>query len=98
VTTESEEDDTGLVEELRNYLSDMRASGDIEREVMLRGLARLVELCVDVDERGKNLSKVSAIRTSTILRVLAAELTGREVTLEMPGVVTFYPEGVDPRD
>jgi hypothetical protein len=94
---ESDEDDTDLLCELRNYLSDMQDPTDPERQQMLKAFARLVELCVEVSAQGGELGRVSAIRTSTILRVLAAELTGREVTVEMPGVVTFYPGEVDPR-
>lgn len=56
-----------------------------------------MKLCERVDEQGQQLGMVSAIRTSTILRVLAAELTGREVTLEMPGMVGFHPQEVDHR-
>lgn len=95
--TESEEDDSGLLEELRNYLSDMQAATDLERQVMLKGITKLVELCVKVDEEGRSLGRVSAVRTTTILRVLAAELTGREVTVEMPGVIHYRPEEVDLR-
>lgn len=92
--TESEEDDSGLLEELRNYLSDMKDPADPERQQMLKALARLVELCVKVDEQGQVLGRVSAIRTTTILRVLAAELTGREVTVEMPGAIHYRSEDV----
>jgi hypothetical protein len=94
VITEGEEDDRGLLEELRNYLSDMQDPADRERQQMLKALAKLVELCSKVDEQGHTLGRVSAVRTTTILRVLAAELTGREVTVEMPGVIRYLPEEV----
>lgn len=95
--TESEEDDSGLLEELRNYLSDMEDASDLERQVMLNGIAKLVKLCAKVDKEGQKLGRVSAVRTTTILRVLAAELTRREVTVEMPGVIHYRPEEVELR-
>jgi hypothetical protein len=102
VISESDEDDSGLGEELQRWIELARSLKDVEEcaaefVLTVRAVDKLVTLCMKADEQGQQLGRVSAIRTTTILRVLTAELTGREVTVEMPGVVRFRPEEVELR-
>jgi len=97
--SESDEDDTGLLNQLRDWIylaGGMQDPENCVEELALavRAVDKLVTLCLRADEQGQRLGMVSAIRTTTILRTLAAELAGREVTLEMPGVIAFHPEEV----
>lgn len=97
--SESDEDDTGLLEDLQRWIElagSMENPENCAAEFVLavRAITKLVKLTREADEEGQRLGMVSAIRTTTILRTLAAELAGREVTLEMPGVITYRPEEV----
>jgi hypothetical protein len=96
---ESDEDDTGLLEELQRWIELAGSMEDpencaVELILAVRAISKLVKLAHEADEHGQQLGMVSAIRTTTILRTLAAELAGREVTLEMPGVIAYRPEEV----